>query len=342
MPDKAYDKVLRFLAEKETRPGGEDLSGLHEAMVRYRDAFMDEVAWRQNKKNMLEAVEEDEERVLGELRRLPKGGVIASKDGQEVFVPEVWVRNLGMEHGDIISAVPLGMIGQSPLFEFTVEERRGLGEASDRVSFIGPVSYHGGEWFVYSEEEEELVSLKPREVRSLGIEEGDLVEVAYPAGDISAARVAWKFDPDDDPYLEETAPGAEPKKRAAKKQPARDVADPVLAGKTVLVVGGDLYKDSYRQNFERRGAQLLWETGFQGGQGKSIESKVRSADLAVLVTEMASHRLPDVESMCKRHRKPFIYAPSRGSTGVVRASQQALMKDAASKKQKKEDNYRER
>lgn len=329
MPDKAYEKVLQFLAEGEKElPDAAGLAELRECMLQYRNAFMAEVGRRLEEQKSSGIPEEDEEVLRGELYRLPKGAVIRPKNGEEVFVPEVWVRNLGMEHGDIVSAVPLGMIGQSPLYEFTVEERRGLGDDSDRVSFIGPVAYHGGEWFVYSEEEEELVSLKPREVRSLGLEEGDLVEVAYPAGDISAARVAWKFDPDD-PFLADTGRGPATKKRGDKKLPPRDVADPVLAGKTVLVVGGDLYKESYRQSFERRGASLLWESGFQGGQGKNIESKVRAADVAVLVTEMASHRLPDVESMCKKHRKPFTYAPSRGSTGVVRASQQALLKNAA-------------
>ncbi|MFA7466761.1 MAG: DUF2325 domain-containing protein [Desulfotomaculaceae bacterium] len=329
MPDIAFDKVISFLAEKETSDSGsDDLAGLHDIMLMCRDSFMAEVTRRQVKNHepevLEEGEEEDEERVFGELRRLPKGGVIVSNDGREVFVPEVWVRNLGMDHGDIVSAVPLGMIGQSPLFEFTVEERRGLDYESDRISLIGPVSFHGGEWFVYSAEEEELITLKPKEVRSLGLYEGDLVEVAYPDGDISAARLAWKFDPDD-PYLDDLAPGPGPRKRTVKKQPPRDVADPVLNGKTVLVVGGDLYKDAYRLNFERRGAKLLWETGFQGGQGKNIESKVRSAHVAVLVTDMASHRLPDIESMCKRHRKPFVYASSRGSSGVVRSSQQALI-----------------
>ncbi|MCG8403500.1 MAG: DUF2325 domain-containing protein [Firmicutes bacterium] len=325
MPDKAYDRVISFLAEKKTYTAGADgLAGLHEVMLKYRDSFMAEVARRQTGEAANSLAEEDEERVAGELRRLPKGGVIATQDGAEVFVPEVWVRNLGMEHGDLVSAVPLGMIGQSPLFEFTVEERRGLGNESDRVGIIGPVVYHGGQWSIYSEEEEELISLNPREIRNLSIGEGDLVEVAYPAGDISAARVAWKFD-HDDPYLADISPGKRPPQRSAEKRPVGDVADPLLAGKTVLVVGGDLYKEAYKQNFERRGAKFQWETGFQGGQGKGIESKVRSADAVVLVTEMMSHRLPDVESMCKRHRKPFIYAPSRGATGAVRACQKVFL-----------------
>lgn len=329
MPDKAYDKVLLLL--QETKAGNyngyPELARLHETMSRCRDAFMEAVARGKSPQPPAAPMEpeDDEDRVLGPLRRLPKGGVIASGDGQEIFVPEVWVRRLGMEHGDLVSAVPLGLLDRSQLYEFTVEERQGQGEAEDRVSVIGPVSFHGGEWFVYSEEEESLITLKPKEVRELRLEEGDLVEVAYPAGDMAAARVAWKFDPAEIMY-EEAGKGAGPRKKPGKERVVQDVGDPVLSGKSVLVVGGDLYREAFKQNFERRGARFTWESGFQGGQGRNIESKVRSADAVVMVTEMMSHRLPNVEAMCRRHRKPYVYAPSKGSTGAVRACQKLLIR----------------
>ena len=325
MPDQAYQKVLQFLEENTTGHG--ELDQLRELMLKRRAQFMDAVL-ESRKQEILPAAQEEPEdnegRVAGVLRRLPKGGVIESGDHEDIFVPEVWVRNLGMEHGDIVSAVPLGYLDRSQLFEFTVEERRGRGDTSDRVSVLGPVSFHSGEWFVYSEEEESLISLKPKEVRDLRLGEGDLVEVAYPVGDMSAARVAWKYDPGELPR--DKGPGVGRKRTPVKERPVQDVGDPILAGKSVLVVGGDLYREAFRQNFERRGAKFNWESGFQGGLGKNIESKIRSADVVVMVTEMMSHRLPNVEAMCRRHRKPHVYAPSKGSTGAVRACQKALLK----------------
>lgn len=326
MPDQAYLKVLQFLEENTT--GHRELDQLRELMLNCRAQFMDAVIETRKQKTQPTAHEEpedDEGKVAGVLRRLPKGGVIESKDHEDIFVPEVWVRNLGMEHGDIVSAVPLGYWDRSQLFEFAVEERRGLGETSDRVSVLGPVSFHSGEWFVYSEEEEGLISLKPREVRELRLEEGDLVEVAYPAGNMSAARVAWKYNPGE-LVPGDKGSGVGRKRTPVKDHTVQDIADPILAGKSVLVVGGDLYREAFRQNFERRGAKFNWESGFQGGVGKNIESKVRSADVVVMVTEMMSHRLPNVEAMCRRHRKPHVYAPSKGSTGAVRACQKALLK----------------
>lgn len=327
MPVKAYNKVLEFLIEKiKPEDNNSEFLELQKVMLRSRENFLKAVA-RHNEKSLTQTPEmpdEKEEGITGEFQRLPKGGTINAPDGKEVFVPEIWVRKLDIEHGDIVSAVELGVLDRSPLYEFTVVERKGLGATSSRISFIGPVLFHGGECYVYSDAEEGLISLKPREVRELGLREGDPVEVAYPAGDVAAARVAWKYTTDD-PYLVKTVSGFVRKKPQSAKV-LHDVGDPILAGKSVFVVGGDLYKEAFKQNFERRGARFNWESGFQGGQGKNIESKVRSADVVVLVTEMMSHRLPDVENMCQKHRKPYVYAPSKGSSGAVRACQVALLK----------------
>ncbi len=264
----------------------------------------------------------DEIVYMGDFLRLPRGGVIKTDSGEEIFVPEIWVRRLGLEEGDLLSAVPLGKLGDSVLYEFAVEERRGLGAASERVSVTGPVISHGGDWMIYCEEEGELINLRPSEVRAMRLKEGDLVEVGYMKGDLSGARIAWKYD--------ET--GLPPEKGPARRQgrederevPRLDVADPVLADRTVLVVGADLYKESFKKMFERRGARFLWESGFQGGPGKTVESKVRQADVVVIVTEMMSHRMPAVEVMCGKYKKPYVYAPSKGSTGAVRQCQKAL------------------
>lgn len=260
----------------------------------------------------------------GEFFRLPRGGVIKTGPGEEIFVPEIWVRRLGLEEGDLLSAVPLGKLGDSMLYEFSVEERRGLGAESERASVIGPLLFHGGEWMIYSGEEGELISLRPSEVRSMRLKEGDLVEAGYIKGDLAGARIAWKYEETGLP-----GPGGPAQRRGRdreeeERKPRLDVADPVLADRTVLVVGADLYRESFKKMFERRGSRFLWESGFQGGPGRTVESKVRQSDVVVIVTEMMSHRMPAVEAMCARFRKPYVYAPSKGATGAVRQCQKVL------------------
>ncbi|SHK01027.1 DUF2325 domain-containing protein [Desulforamulus aeronauticus] len=276
-----------------------------------------------NKINILSTYEDFEEepegRVLGPFSRIAKGGIIIGEDS-EVFVPEIWVRRLGIEHGDWMAADPLGILDESMLYEFTVMERRNQKIPSKRMAVIAALLYHAGEWMVYNPEEETTITLNSREVTALRLREGRLVEVAYMQGEIDKARIAWVFE---EQTLDQVT-GNKAKQRIQKTKPLIDVADPLLEGRKILVVGADLYKDSFQRMFERRGAIFSWESGFQGGTGRNIESKVRNSDVVVIVTEMMSHRLPDVEVMCKRHRKPFVYAPSKGSTGAIREVQQKL------------------
>ncbi|MFZ5643025.1 MAG: DUF2325 domain-containing protein [Bacillota bacterium] len=264
----------------------------------------------------------------GEFLRLPRGGVINAYLPEDIFVPEVWVRRLGLEEGDIVSAEPLGKLGDSLLYEFTVEERRGMGSSAMRMSATGPVLLHGGEWMIYSEEEGELIALRPGEVRAMRLREGDLVEVGYIKGDFSTARIAWKYEEDS---LSEIKSGYKKRQPERSEKARLDVADPILSDRVVLVIGADLYKESFKKMFERRGAEFLWESGFQGGAGITVESKVRRADIVVIVTEMMSHRMPAVEVMCARSKKPFVYAPSKGASGAVRQCQDVLAKKMGSR-----------
>ena len=363
MPRKTYQKLIDLVLEateelqsRMKQPGGDlyeklfrkDLEALQElnaSLQKHRSVFFKTIGITGNESvedapcatGSLEAtgannttagtvdVESDDDipgRITGEFTRLPKGGTIYNPGaGDDVFIPEIWVRNLGIEHRDVISAVPLGVFQGSPLYEFTVVERCGLGDTARREAVIGPVYRHGGDWFVYSEEEGTVITVNPKDVKTLNLKEGDLVEVAYPRGELSSARVAWKFD--DSSYLDVRR---ESPRRGKEKKTGQmvEVGDPILAGKVVLVIGGDLYKEAFRRNFTRRGAEFLWETGFQGGEGKNIESKIKRSSVIVIVTEMMSHRIPDVEAMCKKHGIPYVYSPSKGSTGAVRECQKVL------------------
>ncbi|MDI6710393.1 MAG: DUF2325 domain-containing protein [Bacillota bacterium] len=265
---------------------------------------------------------------VGEFTRLVRGGILnESRSGREIFVPEAVVRAEGIEHGDLIGARDRGVNERgAPVYYFQVLERRGLADTSGRASFVAPLEQHGGAWGAYSEEEETFVTVPPQDVTSLDLAEGDLVEIAYEAGDFSTARVAWRYDPGEaflDVREPRTAPRRDKRERPAKEAAADDRLP--LDGVNVLVVGADAYKESFKRMFERLGASFTWESGFM--VGRFLEGKVKRADIVVIVTEAMKHKMPDVENICERYGRPYVYAPSRGATGAVREVLRKLEKD---------------
>ena len=255
--------------------------------------------------------------VVGAFSRLPRGGVIIDRQkGAEVFVPEAVVRGESIEHGDTVGARSRGVNDRgSPLYYFQVLERNGRGDDAERVSLVGPLEFRGGHWGVFVEAEGQFITVPDSDVHALSVSEGDLVEVAYPVGDLASAKLAWKYD-SQSPFLEIREPRKDPKRE--KKSGSNAEPEPQdLLGRTVLVVGADSYKESFKRVFERRGAAFSWESGFM--VGRFLESKVRRADIVVIVTEAMKHKMPDVEAVCERHGRPYVYAPSRGASGALRA-----------------------
>ncbi|MEW6726512.1 DUF2325 domain-containing protein [Desulforudis sp. 1088] len=251
---------------------------------------------------------------VGEFTRLVRGGVInEGKAGREIFVPESVVRAEGIEHGDIVGARDKGSNEKgTPQYFFQVLERRGLGHASGRTGFVAVLEMRGGVWGAYNEDEEMFISVPDNDIQAFDLEEGDLVEIAYEKGHPAKARVAWKYDASE-AFIE-----LHERQRVKKKRErAKDEPDALLLdGKRVLVVGADAYKESFKRLFERLGAEFSWESGFM--VGRFLESKVNRADIVVIVTEAMKHKMPDVEDVCKRLGRPYVYAPSRGATGAVR------------------------
>ena len=93
-----------------------------------------------------------------------------------------------------------------------------------------------------------------------------------------------------------------------------------LAGRKVLVVGGDSFAVGYRDIVEALGAKFE-------SQGASrdlalVESRVRAADLVVLVTVYVSHKVSDIvtDTMKADGREPALcYAGSKGRGAILEA-----------------------
>lgn len=312
--------------ERELLDRAHDLLLLEEGLRRYQDTLLggDSGAAvpeceKESDAGSAACVDYGEWEHVGELSRLVRGGILTDVRGREIFVPEAVIRGEGIEHGDLVGARESGVNDRGgAVYYFQVLERRG-GRACSRESFVSPLAQHGGEWGAYNEEEETFITVPLQDVDNLKLNEGDLVEIAYTAGDLSTARVAWYFDPEDElfapPPQRRPQPRKEKRERATGDDAGGEESLP-LDGVRVLVVGADAYKESFKRLFERMGASFTWESGFM--VGRFLESKVNRADIVVIVTEAMKHKMPDVEAICERYGRPYVYSPSRGATGAVR------------------------
>lgn len=304
---RASDLLLaeEILLEQAEEPDGEEADTPARETAGPEDDSPDYAAWERS----------GDWEQIGEFRRLARGGVLVDyRSGKEVFVPEGVIRNEAIEHGDILGATVKGYNErQHPMFYFAVLDRRGRGQEAGRLSFVAPLEFRGGEWGAWCEDEAIFVTVPEADVSALNLTEGDLVEIGYHAGEPASAKVAWKLDPDD-PFVRLRTQRKEPRRVRDRDESPGEPR--VLTNTKVLVVGADAYKETFKRVFERRGAKFTWESGFM--VGKFLESKVRRADIVVIVTEAMKHKMPDVEAVCARHGKPYVYAPSRGASGALR------------------------
>lgn len=92
----------------------------------------------------------------------------------------------------------------------------------------------------------------------------------------------------------------------------------VLAGRKVLVVGGDSFRDQYRAVVEALGGEFEFQ-----GAGAAVamaEDRARAADVVVLMTAYLSHKVSDrvTDTLAKMGREP-LRVNSTGRTSLLKA-----------------------
>jgi len=93
-----------------------------------------------------------------------------------------------------------------------------------------------------------------------------------------------------------------------------------LAGKKVLVVGGDSFKAGYRAIIESLGAEFEFQGA--GRDMTMVKSRARAADIVVLVTDYLSHKVSGIvnDTMKADGREPALcYAGSKGRGAILEA-----------------------
>jgi len=173
------------------------------------------------------------------------------------------------------------------------------------------------------------------DVQHLGLQAGDVVDLAYWADGPTAVSVSWHHrglaslppEPDPLPAPAITSP-PKPIKTTGRKVSQKAAPLPVLAGHRVLVVGCAPKHPEYQEAVEAHAGQF---EGFSGDEGQDrLESAVKRADVVVILTGMASHHaMNDAKRFAKKHGVAYRLCGSFGIQTVVDRAAKALSKQQA-------------
>ncbi|MEK3956120.1 hypothetical protein [Psychrobacillus sp. FSL K6-1464] len=171
-----------------------------------------------------------------------KGGYIEEIDA---FVPETAIRNLGIEHGDLLYAEKKSF---GAGYYYSIAEKVG-NQAPDRIEVRNALVEEAvGRLYVSKYTTGELIKvdglpvmlyIQDTDATALGINSGDNVDMAYYRNNTSGARVTWKTLTENaiiPPYTQET-----------------DTAGTI---EYVLVVGDPSYERAYRKRLLHSGIDM--------------------------------------------------------------------------------------
>lgn len=265
----------------------------------------------------------------------------------EIWVPEKFVRQLKLEHGDRVSITNTYEAGNETRYVYALAGKGPGGAPPDRIEVQFCVveeeahrltiqRTHGGaitvddvpHKFIIREDDAESMHLVP----------GDVVDMAFYNENPETMRVLWKHPIGAQPEAAQQAqiPDKKVKKEAETARSDGDKVDhhtngiPALKGKTILIAGGGGRQISqYRERLMRYGAKdVLWLE--KKVSSERMAGQVRQSDVVALLVEQASHALHDtLLPLCKANNVPFVQCESVGLSTIVRNVMAALRWDVA-------------
>lgn len=164
------------------------------------------------------------------------------------------------------------------------------------------------------------LQLSPAEFESIGCNLEDPVTVIFPKlssvqklnDKIIYARVIKAHD-----YTWQEMPPKE-RKRCEKRRIAdastsnKEQLEPILKGQTILVVGGDRFKEQLRDIIEQKQGIFCFQPGFD--EKGMVESRVKKSQRVILVTSELSHVVKDlVIKATEKHNVDCCYYNERGA-----------------------------
>ncbi|TCP29029.1 uncharacterized protein DUF2325 [Scopulibacillus darangshiensis] len=269
-------------------------------------------------------------RSMYRFERKIRGGFIPEIDG---FVPEGIVRSLGLDHGDMVYATLIEANTRNlKRFKYEIAKKTDGSEQPDRIQYnYCPIKKEAGRLVVDKSEEtgeyirfdENLhtVVLDEDDVFDHKLEEGSLVDIAFPKGMPNLAKVLWTH------HIEEREEPNVKKASSAHKKESKEEKEDVeqtLVGKTVLIIGNEPKKNLYKFAVNQRGGEMLWADAKDNLT--RLEALVRKSDMVIFLLAVSGHvGMEHIKQMCKDYNVPFDTTWSKGFSTIVRLAEESEM-----------------
>lgn len=275
--------------------------------------------------NESDGADEVNERKMYKFIRNIKAGALPEI---KAYVPESVIRDLGLENNCYVYAEPIGeegkyhyelakkseephCPGRIQLDYCLVEKEAGMLTVSNSYT-SGPIRYN---------EAPHTIILKEYDINDFKLEEGDVIDIAYPVGRPDDARVIWLHK-----NMGEEMNGEEKntnstkitktKRKNTTSSDEKEVVEQTLADKSILIVGNETQKTKYKQMIEDRGGVFLWADGDE--RIERLETLVKKSDAVFFLTRASGHVTMDkTKFYCKQYNKPFTAVGELGQNAIL-------------------------
>lgn len=273
-------------------------------------------------------VENDGEAIYLFERKLSGGFVSALQS----VVPEEIVRRLELENGDYVKAKPnynnesemkryyyqLAKKGEGKPSENRSEFNYCLVEKDGNTLVVNESLLDGGAVVKFNEITHTFV-LRNEDIIRLGIEEGDIIDIAYQTNDPSYYKVIWKHSIDNEDYQSPKISGY----YKMKTKTDNIAVKKIFKDKKILVIGCSPRKAVFKASIENRGGEFFWSNGLEGVADLSL--LVKKMDAVVILTRFIRHRASiDTVAVCKELNVPFAVAKNLGIQTLLTKAENAL------------------
>lgn len=264
-------------------------------------------------------------------RQLYGGEGIRPKSNNSVFVPESVIRNLCLNHGDSFKYIKDGIARGRDLFENVtgISHDESI-EPNEIISYEYAIVEYDDSLNGYisrkAYDDNQLVRIEKglihnNDVERFKIKDGDIVSIAR-IKDRPTYRVRWLYDSQEYGKIIKPKKSSHYKENRSINSNDKYNEDNDFKNLTISIFGGDTFINSYIEEIEKRGGNVLYT---DSDIHSRIETLVSQSDIAVIPIEHTSHaKAKSAKEVAKKLKKPYVILNNNGRTYFINEIKQAL------------------